>query len=251
MSDELDDPSNWVTGNIGFQSGGQPREMKVTIPKIPIHPQRMLPVLQQMSNAFVDLAVRQVEAEGKTVQCKAGCGACCRQLVPISRLEARQLSQLVDSMPEPRRTEIRRRFDDAVEKLNEAKLLELLQNPEQFSDEANASVGIDYFRLKIPCPFLEQESCSIHLDRPIACREYLVTSPSEECARPTPESVRQVPVLVQLSRATIRLSPQGTSRFIPYVPLVLAIDWANAHEDEFQESPGPHILSQVMKNLAD
>ena len=251
MSDELEDPSNWVTGNIAFRANGQPREMKVTIPKIPIHPQRLLPVLQQMSNAFVDLAVMQVEAEGKTVQCKAGCGACCRQLVPISRLEARQLTELVDSMPEPRRTEIHRRFKDAAEKLNGAKLLELLKNPEQFSDEANASVGIDYFRLGLPCPFLEQESCSIHSDRPIACREYLVTSPAEECARPTPASVHQVPVLVQLSRAMIRLSPQGSSRFIPYVPLVLALDWADANEDEFQEMPGPNILSQVMKNLAD
>lgn len=251
MSDELDDPCNWVTGNIAFRVNGQLREMTVTLPKIPIHPRRMLPVLQQMSNAFVNLAVMQDEADGKTIQCKAGCGACCRQLVPISRLEARQLSELVDAMPEPRRTEIRNRFKAAIEKLAEAKLLEVLRNPEQFPDEANATLGIDYFRLGIPCPFLEQESCSIHPDRPVACREYLVTTPSERCARPTPESVRQVPVLVRLSSALIRLSPQGPSRFIPYVPLVLAIDWAAANEDEFQEVPGPDILSRVMKNLAD
>lgn len=250
MSDELDNPSNWVTGNIAFQANGQSRELKVTIPKIPIHPQRMLSVLRQMSNAFVNLAVKQVEADGKTVQCRAGCGACCRQLVPISHLEARQLSELVDKLPEPRRTEIVGRFKDALERLHAANILELLKEPEKFSDEANGSVGVDYFRLGIPCPFLEQESCSIHPDRPVACREYLVTSPPDACARPVPQSIQTVPVLVQLSSAMIRLSPQGPSRFIPYVPLVLAIDWANSNEDEFQEMTGPDILSQVMKNLA-
>ena len=38
-------------------------------------------------------------------------------------------------------------------------------------------LGREYFQLGIPCPFLEEESCSIYHDRPITCREYLVTSP--------------------------------------------------------------------------
>lgn len=249
MSDALDDSKNWVTGNIEFRSNGQPLELKVTIPKIPIHPQRLLPVLQKMSNAFVDLAVKQVEDEGKTVSCRAGCGACCRQLVPISKLEARQLSELVNSMPEARRTVVHDRFIAAIEKLKEANLLERLQEPEKFSDESNASVGIDYFHLGIACPFLEQESCSIHLDRPIACREYLVTSPAEECARPTQHAIQGVPVLVNLSSAIIRLARQGSSRFIPFVPLVLSIAWSESNEDEFQPLLGTEILSRLLKNL--
>ncbi len=43
-----------------------------------------------------------------------------------------------------------------------------------------------YFHLGIACPFLEDESCSIHADRPISCREYLVTSPAVNCADPKP-----------------------------------------------------------------
>ena len=44
------------------------------------------------------------------------------------------------------------------------------------------------------CPFLEEESCSIHPDRPLVCREYLVTSPAELCAGPTQEGVTPVAV---------------------------------------------------------
>ena len=57
-----------------------------------------------------------------------------------------------------------------------------------------ASCRPAYFALGIPCPFLEEESCSIHPDRPLVCREYLVTSPAELCAGPTQEGVTPVPV---------------------------------------------------------
>jgi hypothetical protein len=35
---------------------------------------------------------------------------------------------------------------------------------------------VRYFLQGVACPFLEAESCGIHPDRPLACREYLVTS---------------------------------------------------------------------------
>ena len=46
----------------------------------------------------------------------------------------------------------------------------------------------------VPCPFLEDESCSIHPERPLVCREYLVTSPAALCAGPTQEGVTPVAV---------------------------------------------------------
>ena len=52
----------------------------------------MLPVIQNFANALVDVAVKSVEDKGKTISCKAGCGACCRQLVPISETEAQAIA---------------------------------------------------------------------------------------------------------------------------------------------------------------
>ncbi len=183
----LDDDCNWVVANIELPIDGVPLEMKVSVPKIPVRPQQLLRTFQQMCNAFVELSVQRTEAAGEKITCRAGCGACCRQLVPISELEARQLNELVNALPEHRQQEIRRRFEVAKQKLQAADLLEIVRHPDRFADQVLVDTAKAYFRLGIPCPFLEQESCSIHADRPLACREYLVTSPASCCAGGTGE----------------------------------------------------------------
>lgn len=240
----------WVSGKVGLNVGGRQLEMEMTVPATPIHPKRMLPILQQMTNSFVDIAVQEDKEMGYSVSCKAGCGACCRQLVPISEIEARNLSDLVAAMPEPRQAEIRRRFDDARVKLEEVEMLEPLRDPDRFTDQTIKDMGLAYFHVGIPCPFLEEESCSIHPDRPLSCREYLVTSPPENCVRPTADSIRQIEIPAKVSNAVIRLSKQSSSRFIPYVPMILALEWAENHPDEMQPKSGPEVLKHVLENLS-
>ena len=87
--------------------------------------------VQEMSNALVGHAIRQSEGEGNAVSCKAGCWACCRQLIPVTEGEARYLAELVAGMPEPRRSELRQRFNDTIEILREKDLLDPLRHPGQ------------------------------------------------------------------------------------------------------------------------
>ena len=67
------------------------------------------------------------------------------------------------------------------------------------------SLGLRYFALGIPCPFLEAESCSIYTERPLVCREFLVSSPPENCAAPTAETVQVIPVEPKVSTALAAL----------------------------------------------
>jgi Fe-S-cluster containining protein len=239
----------WVSGAIGLNIGGRQLQMELAVPSTPIHPKRMLPIFQQMTNSFVDIAVQEENDEGRSISCKAGCGACCRQLVPISEIEARNLSDLVASMPEPRQSEIRGRFDRAIKRLEEIEMLEPLRDPDRYADQTVEDMGLAYFHAGIPCPFLEEESCSIHPDRPLACREYIVTSPPENCASPTPETIRRIKIPAKLSNAVIRLSKQGESRFIPYVPMILALEWSGNNPDEMPLQPGTEALKRVLENL--
>ena len=64
----------------------------------------------------------------------------------------------------------------------------------------------------VPCPFLEDESCSIHPERPLVCREYLVTSPAALCAGPTQEGVTPVAV-PKVSMAARGLQDEGDDWF--------------------------------------
>jgi Fe-S-cluster containining protein len=226
---------------------GRTLRLEMSVPTGLTQPIRLLPLFQSMADAFVGLALRDAESAGTKVSCQKGCGVCCRQLVPISEVEARQLRDLVNNMPEPRRSEIRARFDEKRQCFQKVGLLEKLLEPERLRPEERTSFGLDYFFQGIECPFLEEGSCSIYSDRPIPCREYLVVSPAENCVKPSPDGVKCLKIPAEVSRAVRGFnSEQNPGR---WVPLVLAIEWANAHPDESPLRPGPELVHELLRLL--
>src|SRR5690242_288278 len=203
-----------ATADARVTVGGRPLHLRITVPTGPAHVWELLPVFQGLTDAVVGVAEQNAIAEGQHVSCQKGCGACCRQLVPVAAVEARALARLVAALPEPRQAQVRGRFAEVVRRLGAAGLLGRLRDPGPESGEQLRPLGLDYFLQGVACPFLEDESCSIHRDRPLACREYLVTSPAAECARPTPEAVRCVPLPARASdalRAVDREAPAGAA----------------------------------------
>src|SRR6267154_2150947 len=172
----------------------------ITVPNAPVPAAEVVPALQGLVNAVVEAA----EA-GHTVSCRKGCGACCRQLVPVSRTEGERLLQLVKAMPADRREALAARFAAAEAAIDRAGLKER-------GDRSDRELSVAYFAQGIACPFLEDESCSIHAERPLICREYLVTSPAELCAGPRQEGVTPVAV-PKFSTAARCLQDDGESWF--------------------------------------
>jgi Fe-S-cluster containining protein len=229
------DAGERVTGRIQLRIDGESVAFEVTVPAGPTPLGELLPVFQGLTNAVVDRAVAKAEASGKTISCRAGCGACCRQLVPLTESEARVLARLVEALPETRRTVLRERFAEAVRRLGEAGVLARLTRAFEAGGETIREVGLAYFAVGVACPFLEAESCSIHPDRPLACREYLVTSPAVNCATPSPETIEMVPLPGRPSAAVMQVDQAVTAD--GWVPLVLALDWAAAHPPLPHEPP--------------
>jgi len=77
------DNEEWVTTKGVLTINKIPIELEMTVPAKPLKPHRMLPIFHQMANAFTDVGVEAVQAGGESISCKVGCGACCRQPVPI------------------------------------------------------------------------------------------------------------------------------------------------------------------------
>jgi hypothetical protein len=96
--------------------------------------------------------------------------------------------------------------------------------------------------LGLACPFLEDESCSIHPYRPSICREYLVTSPAEHCAELGRKPVASIPVSIRLSEALSRLTGRLLGVEPEVVPLPMAIEWAVAHREEGQRRWAARLL---------
>ena len=104
--------------------------------------------------------------------------------------------------------------------------------------------------LGIACPFLEDESCSIYEERPITCREYLVTSPPEYCARVGSEGVRRVRLPLRVFNAVARWQVPPQEHFLErWVPLILAPEWADEHPETESARPGPELLTQLFGKL--
>src|SRR5262249_46578500 len=69
-----------------------------------------LPAFRILDDRAIDIAVRK---NGQPITCRKGCSTCCRiQPVPVTPAEAYGIAKLVESLPEPRRTEVLARFDD-------------------------------------------------------------------------------------------------------------------------------------------
>jgi Fe-S-cluster containining protein len=203
-----------------------------------------------MSDAIVGETVQGLTQAGEPVSCTAGCGACCRQLVAISEVEARRLRHVVDALPEPRRSTVRARFAEAERRLAEAGLLQDLQQAEQLSDTEYRALTIAYFAQHLACPFLDEESCSIYAERPLTCREYLVTSPAAYCAQPTTEAVHRVQIPLPVFNAVARWQVAPSAHVLErWVPLILAPTWAVAHPDDPPPRPGVELLRELLDHL--
>lgn len=218
-------------------------EMAVPMGDVPM--ELLLPALRTTADAFVAYGAELSEAAGRPVSCAKGCGACCRQLIPLAHAEAREIAALVGGLPEPRRSEVTGRFEAALRRVEEAGLLPALEGRDGRLFNEAVDLGLAYLRLGIACPFLEDEACSIYPERPIACREYLVSSPPERCAPPTAETIEAVPLPTRVWAEAAR-EEKGVpgSDPAPCVPLVVALRWAAAG-DAPPLRPGPELLQKV------
>ncbi len=238
-----------LNAHIRIRAEGREMELNLQVAQAPARPTELLPLLRDLSEAFIGFAVEDEAARGRTVSCRKGCGACCRQLVPLSATEARMLANLVDAMPEPRRSTIQARFDETLARLDAAGQLERLRRPESVTPQELSDLGREYFRAGVPCPFLEDEACSIHPDRPLPCREYLVTNNPALCATPGPETIRTVPMTAKVSVPLAMLDVTERRDISPWIPLVLALEWADAHPNDPPEWDGPKLVETIFARL--
>jgi len=238
------DASGSVSATLKLKVGSYELQATLTVPARPIKPQAVLPGLHALVDAVVSAAERELDGTDRSVSCRMGCAACCRQAVTISATEAYHIRDLVETVPEPRQGAIRQRFADVSRRAKEAGLYAALMDPGGLSADQREALALDYLALGIPCPFLEAETCSIYADRPLRCREYLVTSPPERCA--TPGNGDLDPVAVpKLSRALQRVG-LGDDEPTAWPPLALALDWVAAHPDDLPLRTGPAWIRDLL-----
>jgi Fe-S-cluster containining protein len=226
------------TATLRLSVGGLKVVHPITVPSGPVSASEVVPALQGLVNAVVAAAEDGLVKSGGEISCRKGCGACCRQLVPVSRTEGERLLGVIEAMPPERRKQLGARFAAAAAAIRGAGL-------DQRRGRADRELSTGYFALGIPCPFLEEESCSIHPERPLVCREYLVTSPAELCAGPAQEGVTPVPV-PKVSMAARGLQDEREDWF----PLAMLMEWSRSRSKGGNRRTGPEWVRRFLEKMS-
>lgn len=214
----------------------------------------IVPLMRRLGEEAQALEEARTLESGKTISCKKGCAACCRMMVPLSPPEAFALREFVHSLPAERQQRIAVRLAQSKSLLLAHglwhRLLELGETTQPPDDDALEPINRDYYALRTPCPFLEDEACSIYEERPAACRELLVTSPAEWCQDLVKNPVEQIPVPVRIGPALGLLWGELTTTPARLIPLPIALDWAERHQGENQATwQGTQLLDQALDKV--
>jgi Fe-S-cluster containining protein len=202
----------------------------------------LLPALRSITNSVVEAAIQREDRNARTISCKAGCGACCRQLVPITATEARQIPRILSSLGVEHRRRVMSSFEAARTRLHEAGMWDRLDSLAALTSEERHALSLEYLALGIPCPFLEDESCSIHAERPLMCRQYLVTSPASNCQKPTRETITRVVLAASVHDAVKRLETRETGKNRNEV-------LSTSVFRQPDENPATHTVGEWMRDL--
>lgn len=240
--------------NISVKTPAGELTTAVEIPTGFVPVEAIVPLLRRLGEQAQALEERRVAKAGKKISCAKGCAACCRMLVPVSAPEAFALRSFVAGLPEERRQALLAKVAESQAALEKAGLLSRLQQiaeaDQQLQDDDMETINRHYYGLRLPCPFLEDETCSIYEHRPAACRELQVTSPAEYCNDMVANPVRALPVPVRVGTALSLLWRELSGGPARLIPLPIAVDWAARHSTAGEQTwKGTQLLEKALDKV--
>jgi Fe-S-cluster containining protein len=233
--------------NLSIQTpDGDLPPLQIDISDEPMLLAELVPLLHALTNQVVDLAFERERCEEKSISCKAGCSICCKQLVPLAPAEVFFIVDRLLRIPAEQRRVPLECFQKNEERLASTDVITTIREAKN-SDGSN-EIGCRYFQLGLYCPFLLNRSCSIHQWRPLACREYNVTSPAELCEDPFHNKIETVPLFRRISKGFSRLCSHVADLPVGMVPMPLLFDYFETHKTKAQKGfPGIELFEMMLE----
>jgi Fe-S-cluster containining protein len=154
----------------------------IEVPDMKLGLKDVVPFVLQVALDIVNQAAAVSAQKGEPVQCGAGCTKCCFYPLPVSVPEAIYLVEYMLTLPFSERHPIFERFEKNEQRCNEHSLIEPLRESQKGIN--TYQTGKAYYDLNLACPFLKENRCGIHPDRPITCREHNMVSSPDLCTDP-------------------------------------------------------------------
>ncbi|MCP9455617.1 MAG: YkgJ family cysteine cluster protein [Nitrospira sp.] len=196
----------------------------------------LVPLLRSLGKQAQQLEETHAAVEGRLCSCTKGCAACCRMLVPLSPPEAFRLMDHVRQWPLEQQQRLAVRLADIKSVLAAhgiwQRLLAVVESEQPPNDDDLAPLNEAYYSLRIPCPFLEDNVCSVYEERPSACRELLVTSPPANCDDIGSGTVEALPIPIRIGTILGLVWGELTGSVPRLIPLPLVAEWVEHHQSE-------------------
>lgn len=243
---------NRVNVNFELNVAGDPLTHHAPVLDAKTTAVELIPAFQAFTNQVVEHSIKLTEREGKTISCKAGCGACCKQPVPVTLLEVEHIDRVVKKMPAQKQQDVRAVFAHHLKAVEDAGLLEKLKSISDLEPEQRHQLAADYFKLGLECPFLENQSCGIYEDRPLECREFLVTSDPGYCAELDAKGIEHIDQQMHMASALRKLSidSQNTDGR-GWVLMIFALELAKSGRLRFRKKASKEWVKTYIQYAID
>jgi len=210
----------------------------------------LLPAARAMADDLVASVQHHLRCDGSDTSCQASCSHCCQgYVIPLAGPEAAALWDSLPALPLASRARTMQRFADAVDTLAAA---EPYQPPAGAEPHQRAeSFSSWYAELGIVCPLLAEGLCSIYNERPLVCREHMVTSPPELCchSRLTGGAKMDLPVSIAETVAQLAAELEGGPMDCVVLPMTPA--WVDHHARQArQRYPARQLVDTFVSLLS-
>jgi len=191
---------------------------------------------QSLATELAMAVLKRLEKEGEFVLCRKGCSVCCGYLVPMAVPEVFRFRDAVLALPAKQGEDVLRRCLKTAERILAGGFEGL--DP---TGPAGADGQIDINRLArwygglgLRCPLVADGLCTLYPQRPVACREHIVTdSALARNVNRTSES-HAVGMPVNIVQVLGQLAAELEGADIEAVMLPLALPWAEENIERSQ-----------------
>ncbi len=185
----------------------------------------IVPLARMLSTKIALKVLDRLRTEGEKVPCGKGCSACCNYVVPLSIPEVFRLREEMQSMPEQLKDLVTGRCLDSAKQILDGV-------DEKF--KAN-EVGEWYGGLGISCPFLADGLCLLYSQRPMACREHIVTGSAQFCEIGCAEDPKVVNMSVSVLESIGELAAELEGGDVEAVMLPFVFAWSEENKERGEQ----------------
>ena len=174
-------------------------------------------------------------------------------MIPLSSAEAFRLHEEILAMPRDRKRNAIRSMLLAARKILEYRVPKLAtkRHAEEPQTRDLQKISEWFNSLHLACPFLTANVCRIYVNRPIACREHMVTGNPSGC-KITPNkatSIIEMPISIAevLNEVSNRLEETESEAII----LPVAIVWCNDNTARAEKTYPAEIMVNTLRDCLE